>query len=107
MTAPTGTSPASQAFCAWSRAWRIACSSDGVKAGADADAAPGDASDEGSVVTSATSRSFPLDGGRRLGRHVVGDAVDAAHLVDDAARDFLQQPVGQLGPVGGHEVAGL
>ena len=51
--------------------------------------------------------SFPLDRRRRLGRHVVGHAVDAAHLVDDAAADLLQQRVGQLGPVGGHEVAGL
>ena len=42
-----------------------------------------------------------------LRRDVVGDAVDAAHLVDDPARHLLQQRVRQLGPVGGHEVAGL
>jgi len=31
MTAPTGTSPTSQALCAWSSAWRMANSSAGVK----------------------------------------------------------------------------
>ena len=51
--------------------------------------------------------SFPFDRRRRLRRDIVRDAVDAAHLVDDAGRDFFQQCVGQLGPVGGHEVAGL
>eukprot|EP01137_Pigoraptor_chileana_P025394 Opistho-2@94833 len=53
------------------------------------------------------SGSFPLDGRGRLAAHVVGHAVDAAHLVDDAARGALEQAVGQLGPVRGHEVAGL
>src|SRR5687768_3426581 len=52
-------------------------------------------------------RSLPLDRGGRLAAHVVGDAVDAAYLVDDAARDFLEQAIRQLGPVGRHEVAGL
>ncbi len=51
--------------------------------------------------------SLPLDGRWRLGTHVVGHAVDAAHLVDDAAGHFFEQRIGQLGPVGGHEVAGL
>src|SRR5882724_12127828 len=51
--------------------------------------------------------SLPLDGRGRLARHVVGHAVDATDFVDDAARDFLQQAVRQLGPVGGHEIAGL
>src|SRR5438105_14449915 len=41
-------------------------------------------------------RSLPFDGGGRLARHVVSHPVDAAHLVDDAARYPLQQAVGQL-----------
>ena len=32
----------------------------------------------------AAANSLPLNGSRRLGGHVVDDAVDAAHLVDDA-----------------------
>src|SRR6476469_394010 len=51
--------------------------------------------------------SLPLDRRRRLRRDIVRDAIDAAHLVDDPGRDLFQQCVGQLGPVGGHEVAGL
>src|SRR6185369_2554425 len=51
--------------------------------------------------------SLPFDGGGRLGRDVVGHPVDAAHLVDDAARHALEQAVRQLRPVGGHEVARL
>src|SRR6476469_3997309 len=51
--------------------------------------------------------SLPLDRRRRLRRDIVRDAVDAAHLVDDPGRDSFQQRVRQLGPVGGHEVAGL
>src|SRR3954468_2564430 len=54
-----------------------------------------------------TWRSLPLDGGWRFAADVVGDAVDAAHFVDDAAGNLLEQGVGQLGPVSGHEVAGL
>ena len=51
-----------------------------------------------------TRRSSDL---RWLAAHVVGDAVDAAHFVDDAAFGLFQEAVGKLGPVGGHEVAGL
>ena len=42
--------------------------------------------------------SLPLDGSRGLGRHVVGDAVHARHLVDDTARDPLEHVVGQAAP---------
>src|SRR5262249_31769705 len=39
------------------------------------------------------SQSFPLDRPRRLRGHVVDDAVDAAHLVDDAGRDAAEEVV--------------
>src|SRR5438093_584814 len=51
--------------------------------------------------------SLPLDGCRGFARHVIGHAVDAAHLVDDAAGHLLQQAIRQLGPIGRHEIAGL
>jgi hypothetical protein len=43
--------------------------------------------------------SLPLDRARRLGRDVVGHAVDAAHLVDDAVGDAAEEGVveGELG----------
>src|SRR5688572_24229621 len=50
---------------------------------------------------------FPFDCSGRLGRDVVGDAVDAAHLVDDAVRDPGEELVRQRRPVGGHEIGGL
>ena len=53
------------------------------------------------------SPSLPLNRRRRLAADVIRHAVDAAHFVDDAARYFLEQGIRQLGPVGGHEVAGL
>src|SRR6266513_1020402 len=51
--------------------------------------------------------SLPLDGRGRLGGDVVGDAVDAAHLVDDAVGDLGEQLVRQRRPLGGHEVGTL
>ena len=45
----------------------------------------------------AAPRSFPLDGGRRLGRYVVGHARNAGNLVDDAARHAFKQLHGQAG----------
>ncbi len=48
--------------------------------------------------------NFPLDGGRRLRGDVQRDAVDPRDLVDDPARDRLQQVVGQARPVGGHRI---
>src|SRR5688572_16835783 len=53
------------------------------------------------------SRSFPLDGGRGLAGDVEDDAVDAPHLVDDAARHPREQVVGQARPVRGHAVRRL
>lgn len=50
---------------------------------------------------------FPLDRRGRLGRDVVAHAVGAGDLGNDAARDAGQHVVGQLGPVGGHSIAGL
>ncbi len=52
-------------------------------------------------------KSLPLNRRWRLARHVIRHAVDATHFVDDASRHFLEQRIRQLGPVGGHEVAGL
>jgi hypothetical protein len=34
---------------------------------------------------------FPFNGGWWLGADIVGNAIDAAHLVDDAIRDFGQE----------------
>src|SRR5262245_19046052 len=48
--------------------------------------------------------SFPLDRAGRLRRDVERNAVHAGNLVDDAARDRLEQVVGQARPVGGHRV---
>src|SRR6185369_11263025 len=59
------------------------------------------------AATATASELLPLDRCRRLAAHVVGDAVDAAHLVDDAAGDLLEERVRQFGPIGRHEVAGL
>lgn len=60
-----------------------------------------------SCLTMPDAGSLPLNGRWWLAADVVGDAVDAAYFVDDAAGDLFQQRVGQFGPVGGHEVAGL
>jgi hypothetical protein len=51
--------------------------------------------------------SLPLDGAGRLRGDVVDHAVDAAHLVHDAAGDALEHLVGQRRPVGGHAVFGM
>ena len=48
--------------------------------------------------------SLPLDRRGRLRADVVDDAVDAGHLVDDAAADPGQHVVRQPRPVGGHPV---
>src|SRR5512146_516048 len=50
---------------------------------------------------------LPFDRRGGLGGDIVGDAVDAAHLVDDPVRDASQQLVRQRGPVRGHEIRGL
>src|SRR5512132_3517555 len=47
----------------------------------------------------AARQSFPLDRARRLGGDVEDDAVDALHLVDDAAGDPAEEIVGEPGPV--------
>ena len=51
--------------------------------------------------------SFPLDRRRRLGADVVHHAVHALHFVDDPRRNAGQQVVGQVAPVGRHEILGL
>ncbi|MPM18370.1 hypothetical protein SDC9_64779 [bioreactor metagenome] len=48
--------------------------------------------------------SLPLDGARRLARHVEDHPIDLAHLVGDPGGDLLQQVVRQPAPVGGHGV---
>src|SRR3546814_3092123 len=47
---------------------------------------------------------LPLDRPRRLGGHVVDDAVDAAHLVDEAGRDAGQEIVVEGVALSGHAV---
>ena len=47
---------------------------------------------------------LPLDRRGRLARHVEHDAVHAAHLVRDAARDAREERVRQARPVRGHAV---
>lgn len=54
-----------------------------------------------------TSVLFPLDRRGRLGRNVIAHAVGTRDLGNDAAGDAGQHVVGQLGPVGGHGIAGL
>jgi len=57
------------------------------------------------VCTASNSLDLlPFDRRRRLGGNVVGDAIDALDLVDDARGDALEDAVGELEPVGGHEV---
>ena len=50
---------------------------------------------------------FPLNRRGRLGRDVVAHAVGAGDLSHDTAGNAGQHVVGQLGPVGGHGIAGL
>src|SRR5882724_12964479 len=50
--------------------------------------------------------SLPLDRAGRLRSDVVDDAVDAAHLVDDAGGDAAEEIVREREIVGGHAVAG-
>src|SRR5512142_1132501 len=59
------------------------------------------------TATTGITRSFPLDRCRGFAADVIDDAVDAAYFIDDAVGDLAEQGVGQLGPVGGHEVLGL
>src|SRR6188472_2809106 len=54
-----------------------------------------------------TRALLPLDGAWWFAADVVDDAVDAAHLVDDAAGRLLEQCHRQGRPIGGHEVGGL
>src|SRR5438132_2019672 len=49
---------------------------------------------------------LPFDGCGRLGGQVEDDAVDLGDLVDDPARDRLEQVVREARPVGGHRVVG-
>ena len=47
---------------------------------------------------------FPLNRRGRFARNVVHDAVDVVYFVYDAAGDFIQDVVGDSGPVGSHEI---
>src|SRR5436305_8665576 len=99
-TAPTGTSPSAAACVARSRAAYMNVASSGrcsFRPVASPPAGP---------LLRGLNESLPLDGRRRLRRHIVDDAVHAPHLVDDAARGAREQRVGKLRPVGGHEVGG-
>src|SRR5437773_9012792 len=58
-----------------------------------------------SVPRSSLPPSLPLDRARRLGRHVVYDSVDAAHFVDQAAGDVIEEVVRHAVPVRGHEIS--
>ena len=49
---------------------------------------------------------FPFNGGRWFGADIVGNAIDAAHLVDDAIGYFGQKRIRQMTPIGGHAVGG-
>src|SRR4051812_26014062 len=51
--------------------------------------------------------SLPLDRPRGLARHVVDDAVDPLHGIDDARGGSGEDLVRKAGPVGRHEVVGL
>src|SRR3990170_151302 len=56
------------------------------------------------VCLGALAGSLPLDRARRLRRDVVDDAIDAAHLVDDAVRHPAEHLVRDRRPVGGNPV---
>src|SRR5438445_9142440 len=62
-----------------------------------------------SVLGSAAAPTplLPLDRGGGLRGDVVHDAVDAAHLVDDATREAAEEVAGKTGPVGRHAVGRL
>src|SRR3954464_1730454 len=51
-------------------------------------------------------RSFPFNGGGRLGGYVVDPPVHLAHFIDNAAGHAGQDLMGYLRPVGGHAVDG-
>ena len=50
---------------------------------------------------------FPLNGPGGLRRQIQQDAIDAFHLVGDAACDVVQQGIGDLFNGGGHGVGGV
>lgn len=52
-------------------------------------------------------RLFPLDSAGRLASDVVNHAGDARHFVNDAARNVIEELIGQMGPTRSHEVDGL
>lgn len=60
----------------------------------------------GLLLEGPPARSLPLDSCRWLGGDVVGDAVHAAHFVDDLVGNFGKEVVGEAGPVGSHGVGG-
>src|SRR5579883_1602120 len=62
------------------------------------------ASSRAPLPTTRTRNLLPLHGRGRLGRYVVGDAIDARDFVDDAGGNPLEQFVRQTRPVGGHAV---
>jgi hypothetical protein len=49
----------------------------------------------------------PRNRGRRFAAHFIGDPVNASHFVDEATRNFFEQRIRQLCPVGRHDVADL
>src|SRR5690606_24797406 len=50
--------------------------------------------------------SFPLDGARRLGGHVIDDAVDAFHLIDYARGGAAKELHVEMIEIGSHAVHG-
>src|SRR5262245_2481472 len=58
----------------------------------------------GAVTLPSPCRLLPLDRRRWLRRDVEDDPVHCRDLVDDSARDRLEQVVGQAGPVRRHRV---
>ena len=50
---------------------------------------------------------FPFDRGRRFAGDVVHHPRHSAHFIDDAARDQIQQFIGQRRPPGGHKIGGF
>src|SRR3954470_23778583 len=59
---------------------------------------------DSSGACSLVMRSLPFDGCRRLGAHVVHDAIDAPYLVDDSVGYTTKDVVGELEPVGRHPI---
>src|SRR5665213_304861 len=57
-----------------------------------------------SAVNKNINHLFPFDGGRRFGTDIIYNPVNSFYIINDLVRDFGQQVVRQVAPVGSHAV---